>query len=104
MTISGTELSVDDVLAVLSDAKRRKLLASLIADSPPDGATFTVVEPDVDTEIHHVHLPKLTDYGFIVWDKDSNIITKGPNFEAAEELLGFLAEYDEELPTDEIEV
>lgn len=99
MTISGAEPSVDDLLAVLSSAKRRKLLVSLIADSPPDSNASAVVDAPTDGAVHHVHLPKLTDYGLVVWNQDSNSIRKGPHFEAAEELLESLAEHDEEIST-----
>ncbi|NIC00982.1 hypothetical protein [Halobacterium sp. R2-5] len=103
MMVSGAEISVDDVLAVLSHSNRRELLASLIADSPPDEATFSVIDVDgADSAMHHLHLPKMADYGLIVWEKDADTITKGPNFEMTESVLDSLAEHDADLLADEV--
>lgn len=88
------QLSPDDLLAALSDAQRRKLLDSLVADSPPDGAgrSGIVVEPDI--AMRHTHLPKLADYGLIEWDEETDRVTKGPRFESANEILEALPAHD----------
>jgi len=98
----STQLSVDDVLAALSNVQRRQLLESLIADSPPDTATRASVTVDSDISMHHIHLPKLADYGLVNWDKGTGRVTKGPNFEDAKEVLEFLAEHDDELTSGEV--
>lgn len=94
MAQTGAELSVDDILAAMSNVQRRKLLESLLTDSPPDDTTPVVtVQPDI--AMHHTHLPKLDDYGLINWDEDTNRVTRGPQFEAAEELLSHVADHDD---------
>lgn len=85
------QLSEDDVLKVLSNAQRRKLLDSLISDSQPNDAVSSGIAVDVDTAMYHNHLTKLADYGLIDWDRETNRVTKGPNFEASAEKLACLA-------------
>lgn len=99
MNTHSTRLSVDDVLAALSNVQRRKLLDSLLADSPPDGETSVAVDDDV--AMHHVHLPKLVDDGLVDWDEETNTVTRGPNFEDAAEILELLDENAGVLPPGE---
>lgn len=95
MKTSSEQLSTDELLTVLSDVQRRKLLSSLVADSPPDGSPAIVVEES--TVMRHSHLPKLAEYGLIEWDDVTNEVTTGPNFEQARRFLESLAAYDDEL-------
>lgn len=90
MATHNSEPSVDEVFQAFSNADRRKLLDSLIADSPPDDAACCGIEVDADTAMYHSHLPKLADCGLITWDKQTGRVARGPNFEAAAELLSFL--------------
>lgn len=90
MVSTNSELSVDDIFKAMSNVQRRKLLDSLISDSPPDETVGTGIAVDADTAMYHSHLPKLADYGLINWDRDTNRVRKGPNFEAAAELLDFV--------------
>jgi len=46
----------------------------------------------------HIHLPKLEEYGFIDWDRNSNEVSKGANFEEIRPLLEMLADHEDELP------
>ncbi|WP_177209108.1 hypothetical protein [Natronobacterium haloterrestre] len=46
-------------------------------------------------EKRHVHLPKLVDYGYIEWDREAAVITKGPEFDEIRPLLEFLNERDD---------
>lgn len=91
MKMPTEQLVIDDLLTALSSPQRRKLLDSLITDSPPDHAEPTEVTVGGEMEMHHIHLPKLADYGIVDWDRDTNRVTRGPNFEAAATLLEFLA-------------
>ncbi|MFC6718950.1 hypothetical protein ACFQHN_15380 [Natrialbaceae archaeon GCM10025896] len=57
------------------------------------------VIPGVDEELlrlHYVHLPKLTDYGFIEWDRDAHVVTKGPRFDEMKPLLKLLIDQQKE--------
>lgn len=104
MASHNAQSSVDEIFNALSNAERRKLLDSLIADSPPDDATTPGIVVDFDIAMHHSHLPKLVDYGLINWDKETNRVTKGPNFEAAEIILELVSNNDGILPPAEVEI
>lgn len=89
----------DNVFEALSSSDRRKLLASLIADSPPDDVAQVVATDDI--LLYHTHLPKLDDYGLVDWDEDTQEVSKGPNFGQARPFLELLDEHDDfDLPTD----
>ena len=49
-------------------------------------------------EMRHTHLPKLVEYGFVEWDRDTHEVVKGPEFDEIEPLLELLDEHDDELP------
>lgn len=97
MVTHTPQLSVDDVFIALSNVERRKLLDSLITDSPPDDAENTGVEVGSNTAMYHTHLPRLADYGLIHWDKETEQVTKGPNFDAAAEIISFLENESDQL-------
>jgi predicted transcriptional regulator len=97
METRSSKLSVDDVFKALSNAERRKLLDSLIADSPPDDAASSGIKIDANVMMRHSHLPQLADYGLINWDRDACRVTKGPHFEAAAEILSFLEDKNDVL-------
>jgi len=90
MEIPNPELTVNGVFDALSVLERRKLLDSLIADSPPDTAEGSGIQIDPTLSMYHTHLPKLVNYGLVNWNRESDRVTKGPNFEAASEILSFL--------------
>jgi hypothetical protein len=103
MAALNSETSLDDVLGALSNAKRRELIWSLSADSSltDDGRPGIAVD---DVDMYHVHLPKLADYKIINWNRSTSIVTKGPNFETAEEVLECLEETNKLLAPTEIDV
>lgn len=104
MDSPSQQVSLDDLLGALSHARRRKLLNSLSADPPPQRIIDSGITVDDDMVMHHNHLPKLANCGLINWDREANRVTKGPNFEAAEEILEFLADNEGILPPEEIEL
>lgn len=97
---------LDETLHVLSHIQRRSLLVALLDHNPQDDSPVAVgSEEAVDSverlvEMRHVHLPKLEEYGFITWDRDSNEVSKGPNFEEIRPLLELLDDHESELPDD----
>lgn len=95
MDSANAHASLDDVLVALSNAQRRKLLDSLNADSPPTDAENSGTTLDYDIAMHHIHLPILADRRLINWNRETNRVTKGPNFEMAEAILEFLEDSDE---------
>jgi hypothetical protein len=58
----NSETSLDDILEALSNAKRRKLIWSLSADSSLDDAGRPGITVEDDVEMYHIHLPKLVLY------------------------------------------
>lgn len=98
--------SFDDSLDALAHVQRRALLLALLADSPQDASTPPETarsgsagdEVDLLVTIHHVHLPKLEEYGFVEWDRDTDELRRGPNFEEIAPLLELLDDHRDELP------
>ena len=46
----------------------------------------------------HTHLPKLEDEGFIGWDREENMVRKGPRFEEIQPLLELMHNHADKLP------
>ncbi len=97
---------VDGVFEALSDPYRRQLLVALLKNNPQDddnrdplNATSDENEPEVlQTELLHNHLPKLEEMGYISWDRGTNKIIKGPDWDGIEPLLTLIHTHQDELP------
>jgi hypothetical protein len=107
MTNTEGEPSFDDMVDAVAHIQRRKLLIALLEHNPQDDTPIIVADSKDDADalerlvsMQHVHLPKLVDYGFIEWDKDSHEVVKGPNFDAIKPLLRLLDDHEDELPDD----
>lgn len=98
-----TRSQPDEQLAMIADQTRRRLLVTLLDDTPEDtpikitdraggGGTADRIQ------LHHVHLPKLADAGYIRWDQEDHIVQQGPQFDAIEPLLTLLCDHADELP------
>lgn len=98
----------DEVLDALGDVQRRRLLLALAEANPqddrpiePEDVTFDEAELErLLVRLHHVHLPKLEAYGFISWNRETNEVTKGPEFDEIQPLLELLNDHLDELPDD----
>ena len=98
----------DAALDALSNPYRRQLLVALLDHNPQDDSNrdpLHVVsdaeEPDVlQTELVHHHLPKLEELGYIEWDRETNEIKKGPDWEEISPLLELIENHRDELPED----
>jgi hypothetical protein len=88
---SGTEVTErwDEVFKAVAAEPRRQLIIALL-DAPPD-ETVALPEnarnPNVPRnptvlreELHHCHLPLLSDLGFVRWDSDPLVAGRGPRF------------------------
>lgn len=104
MTVPHERISIDDLLVALRNVQRRSILKSLITDSPPDDVEAPEVTVKNNSEMYHIHLPRLAEYGLINWDKDKNSVTKGPHFGAAKATLQCLANIDKISSTQEGEL
>lgn len=95
----------DDALNALADVQRRKLLLSLLDHNPQDDSPVVISDTESEVEplensasMHHVHLPKLVEYGLIKWNKENNVVSKGPEFVEIRPLLVLLDNHADELP------
>lgn len=104
MNKSLVRSTFDDALDALADVQRRRLLLDLLDHNPDDTSTFTddadARDSDVEHRIamEHLHLPKLTEYGFVEWNEDSHEVSRGPNFDEISPLLELLDDHEDELP------
>lgn len=105
MEENGRNRSFDEMLHVLSNVQRRKLLVALLEHNPQDDSPRVVGESAAEAgaltsmiEMHHVHLPKLEEHEFILWDRETNEVSKGSEFEEIRPLLELLRDHEDELP------
>ncbi|WP_217493337.1 transcriptional regulator [Haladaptatus sp. W1] len=92
-------------LDMLSSPHRRRILLAVLDDNPRDEDEFTSDATDdeltaLKTQLHHVHLPKLADKGYIEWNPDTETIRRGPNFDEIAPLLTLMSNHADELPDD----
>lgn len=106
----------DHLLDAVADQDRRRLLVSLLDHNPQQIQALSDVSrdlaqadegllrlylknsqeiADVDEELLRlqvVHIPKLVEYGFIEWDQEERVVTKGPRFDEIRPLVKRLAD------------
>lgn len=98
--------TLGELLAVLSHPHRREILARLNDRNPRDEDEFELerlVDDELDDEtisLVHNHLPKLADAGFIDWDQERHVVTRGPRFHEIAPLLDLMVAHQDELPAD----
>lgn len=80
------------VFRALSAEPRRQIILSLLDRSPrepvplPESAMMPNVPSDQEAlrrSLYHTHLPMLAEMGFIRWETDPLVATRGPRFEEA---------------------
>ena len=88
---------MDDLVKVLANPSRRRLLVALTDHDPPGAmlALEDVHDGDADgerlrVEMYHVHLPQLEDNGLIEWDRRTHEVVTGPRFDEIRPLLSSL--------------
>lgn len=103
----GADPDLDSILNVLADRYRRRVLVALLEHNPQDDddpqtpEDITMGDEDLEElmiEMEHTHLPKLAAAGLIEWDRETNVIKKGPEFAEIEPLLRLMHEHRDELP------
>lgn len=95
----------DDAFRALENDHRRRLLFALLEHDGADALPVADAVPARDRggravrlELYHVHLPMLEDRGFVAWDRETNSVGRGPNFDAIRPLLELLDRHRDELP------
>jgi hypothetical protein len=92
---------LDRALDALAHAQRRRLLQELLeADAGASVAIDAAASDRSSVSMRHVHLPKLESYGFVDWDPEREVVTRGPNFDDVRAVLEALARHREEFPGD----
>ncbi|RLM63324.1 hypothetical protein [Halorubrum sp. Atlit-26R] len=81
--------SWDTVFKSLSVEPRRQLIVSLL-DTPPDQSVplpesaampnIPLDPEELRVELYHIHLPILAENGFITWETDPLVASRGPRF------------------------
>ncbi|WP_276258973.1 DUF7344 domain-containing protein [Haloglomus litoreum] len=97
-------MSTDSAFEALTHEQRRTLLLALLESNPQEAGVasltgkseLTDAEQREQIEMFHVHLPKLEDYGYIEWNKETDQIIKGPQFDEIRPLLECIASNDAE--------
>ena len=96
---------VETLFRALSDEQRRRLLVGLLDHNPQnDSRTYSEdvalegEEKNLHIRMHHIHLPLLMECGFIEWNRDKGVVTKGPAFEEIRPALELLDANRETLP------
>jgi DNA-binding transcriptional ArsR family regulator len=94
-----------ELLKILSHPHRRRIITRLHERNPRDEDEFELEElagsDEFDTEtlmLIHSHLPKLAEAGFINWDREQEIVTRGPRFEEIAPLVDLMVAHQDELP------
>lgn len=98
---------LDASLDALSHPYRRRILTRLDRANPRDESSFSTDsvategedEALVAIDVHHRHLPKLEEAGFVDWDQEANVVRRGPRFDEIAPLIELMNKYRDELPT-----
>jgi hypothetical protein len=100
------EDALDTIFECLRHPACRRVLRALPSHSPrgeaevPRSEADTTEADDVAIELHHVHLPKLAEAGYIEWDPATATIRRGPNFDEIAPLLDAVGDYTEDETND----
>ena len=103
-----SRVALDDLFDALAEETRRGVLLALAKESPrwdeefltQGGRPGETDRENVAIELHHKHLPKLDQAGFIDYDEASGRITRGAGFEEVHPLLRSLEDYAQAHPGD----
>ncbi|WP_200895674.1 hypothetical protein [Halorubrum saccharovorum] len=103
MKTAGLRTSFDAMMNSLANVQRRRMLVALLEHNPQDDVLAVLVDSESESDaverlvsMHHIHLPKLANHGFIDWDKDSHKVTKGPKFDEIRPLLELLDDHEDD--------
>ena len=93
---------LDLSLDALGHPYRRRILTRILDHNPLDVTDFASgSDADSDrllVELHHRHLPMLAEAGFVDWDREADVLRRGPRFDDVAPLIELLVAHSEELP------
>jgi len=105
MSEQVTATSFEACIEALGHIERRRLLLSLLNDTADRDRTVVLDPRDADAadetlrlSMHHNHLPKLEELGFITVDSRQDAVTTGSNFDEIRPLLELLDNNRSQLP------
>jgi hypothetical protein len=92
-------MGFDQLADALGHQARRQILVELMEHNPvsESGLEGSGVS---GIELIHSHLPKLDEMDYIVWDRESQTIMKGPIWEEIEPVVRLLRDNPERIPID----
>lgn len=102
---------LDAALSTVADGQCRQVLLALLDHNPRTGSRLSIPEDvhpgdaeieKAEVEMHHIHLPRLEDAGFIEWNKDDQQVMKGPKYAEIRPLLEVLTDNADKLPDGEL--
>ncbi len=93
----------DNTFDALAHEQRRTLLLDILESNPQDETCGSLKRKSASTDaehggqmaMYHSHLPKLEDYGYIEWNKDTHEVVEGPRFEEIRPLLEWVDDHAE---------
>lgn len=101
---ASTAAMIEDYLRALMDEHRRKLLLVLVNRNEHEGVSVpeTVAQDGDDLttlriEFHHMHLPRLEELGLVDWNRETDVVTRGANFETLQPLVEFVGTFEESI-------
>lgn len=97
---------MDNYFEALADIHRRRLLIALLDHNPqrddvavPEDVHHGEKELEaLRIELHHIHLPRLEEAGFIRWNPDTHEVVKGPRFNEIQPLLELMRDRADDPP------
>jgi hypothetical protein len=103
--MNGGKVRFDELLNALADSYRRELLLSLLNHNPQDDDDSDPLDihdsdfvEESQFDIFMYHLPMLDQLGIIEWERESEEIVKGPDWDEFAPLLKLIANHKDELP------
>jgi hypothetical protein len=100
-------VGIDELFDVLSHPERRRILTELQEreQQPESGLAVETLTPATGTidvaalRLVHADLPKLDAAGYIDWDRERHLVSRGPRFQDIEPLLELMTAHADELPS-----
>ncbi|MBX0293566.1 DUF7344 domain-containing protein [Haloarcula nitratireducens] len=100
--------TLDHLFKCLSHPTRRRILTTLATENPSEEEEFEVSDFEIadgelerfETQLYHQHFPSLAEGGYIAWDRNTDTVTRGPNFGEVRPLIKLMNNHEDELPED----